>query len=129
MALGHSREGESETVRTHADDLVIHQRINTTVDEQFPGILCSGEVWFAIQRNFDVRVSVRRHQLTSIQAEGVRTNAPVEILDKVLDEPQETRRTCCKARLDDYNLVQCPFGKVKDKGDSQLPSAAADARA
>lgn len=47
-ALGYTREGERKTVRTHTDDLVIHQRINTAIDEESPGIFRSGEVWLAV---------------------------------------------------------------------------------
>lgn len=68
-----------------------------------------------------------------IHTKGVRTNAPVEILDKALDEPQETRRTCRKARLDDCNLNRRVFNthlaNSRIQGNSQLPSAAALARA
>lgn len=73
------------------------------------------------------------YQLPSIRTKGVRTNAPVEILDKALDEPQETRRTCRKTRLDDCDLNRHVFNthlansRIKDN--SQLPSAAALARA
>ena len=48
LALSHTREGERKTIRTHTDDLVIHQRINTAIDEQSPGIFRSGEVWLAV---------------------------------------------------------------------------------
>ena len=45
------------------------------------------------------------YQLTAIHTQRVRTNAPVEILDKTLDEPQETRRTRRKACLDDCGII------------------------
>jgi hypothetical protein len=70
-----------------------------------------------------------RYPLTLIHTERVQTNAPVEILDKALDEPQETRRTCRKACFDDCDPAQRVFKphltESRIRGDSQLPSAAA----
>ena len=57
---GREREKEKGSVRTHADNLVVYQCINATVDEQSPGILRSDKVRFAVQRNFNVCIPVHR---------------------------------------------------------------------
>lgn len=49
---------ETKERRTHADQLVVDESVNTTICEKTPSILCCLQVRLAVQRNLNVGISV-----------------------------------------------------------------------
>lgn len=124
-------EKEKAGVRTHADNLVIDQRVNTTIDEQSPSILCSSDVWLAVQSNFNVCVPIRRPSARSpryIDKQPThRLNHSTRLWMMPRKHAAHAARHASMTVMPHPTCVQYPLGvKVtRTRGDSQLPSAAA----